>query len=197
MVILSACDTHAADRNHATVANGFLAMGSRSVLGSVFPLHASHAALFAARLLYRVSDYIPAFISSRQRSLTWLEVVSGMLRRQTTTDIVRHLENIDLIKEKDFRRLFDTMHWIVETEQNDPFSHIRQQLLTYGVPEHQLDLEIHAAIASSSTISYLHIGRPETILINSLENLNNWEKVTMSEDQEHNNTYVNDEPPLA
>jgi|GEM_PF-6024360 len=36
VVLLSACDTHAADRNHATVANGFLLLGTRSVIGSIF-----------------------------------------------------------------------------------------------------------------------------------------------------------------
>jgi hypothetical protein len=40
IVILSACDTHAADRNHATTANGFMHLGARTVLSSVFPLDA-------------------------------------------------------------------------------------------------------------------------------------------------------------
>src|SRR3546814_10624722 len=101
IVILSACDTHAADRNHATAANGFLALGSRSVLASVFPLHASQAAIFTARLIYRVSDYIPAAIKLFERSLTWLEVVSGMLRRPVTTDLLRNLGAVGLIAESD------------------------------------------------------------------------------------------------
>jgi hypothetical protein len=54
IVLLSACDTHAADRNHATVGNGFLALGARAVLASVFPLFAPTAATFIARLLYRI-----------------------------------------------------------------------------------------------------------------------------------------------
>jgi len=37
IVILSACDTHAADRNHATTANGFMHLGARTVLASVLP----------------------------------------------------------------------------------------------------------------------------------------------------------------
>ena len=38
IVVLSACDTHAADRNHATAGNGFLSLGSRAVLSTVFPI---------------------------------------------------------------------------------------------------------------------------------------------------------------
>lgn len=177
IVILSACDTHAADRNHATVANGFLALGSRSVLASVFPLHASHAAIFSARLLFRVSDYIPAAIKLFKRSLTWMEVVSGMLRRQVTTDILRHFEGARLIREGDSRDMHYQMCGLVDSGLDDPFSHLRQALLTYGIPEDRLDRETRKAIAASSTISYLHLGRPETILINTTANLTELSKV--------------------
>lgn len=91
IVVLSVCDTHAAARNHATVANGFLAIGSRAVLSSVFPLEARQAAIFAARLVFRVSDFIPAAIRQFDRALTWTEVVSGMLRMQLLTDFLRLL----------------------------------------------------------------------------------------------------------
>jgi hypothetical protein len=174
IVILSACDTHAADRNHATVANGFLALGCRAVLGSVFPLHASHAAVFTARLLYRVSDYIPAAIRMFGRSLTWLEVVSGMLRRQVTTDILRHLSGQGLIADEDVLNMSPEMHGLTDLNIGDPFSQIHQMLLDYGIPENRLDREIYTAVASSSTISYLHLGRPETIIINSEDNLKKW-----------------------
>lgn len=169
IVILSACDTHAADRNHATVASGFLALGSRSVMGSVFPLHASYAAMFAARLLYRVSDYIPAAIGLFKRSLTWSEVVSGMLRRQATTDIIRHLESVGLLSHTP--DLHHQLHGIVDTATDDPFAQLHLALLDHGIPEDRLKQEIHIAIASSSTISYLHLGRPETIYINTPETL--------------------------
>uniref|UniRef100_UPI0037BFF089 CHAT domain-containing protein n=1 Tax=Devosia sp. TaxID=1871048 RepID=UPI0037BFF089 len=63
IIILSACDTHAADRNHATTANGFISLGARSVLGSVFPIDARSAAIFTARFLYRVADYLEPAIA--------------------------------------------------------------------------------------------------------------------------------------
>jgi hypothetical protein len=169
IVVLSACDTHAADRNHATVANGFLAMGCRSVLGSVFPLHASYAAMFAARLIYRVSHYVPAAIGLYKRSLTWLEIVSGMLRRQATTDIVRHLEMTGQLNQS--LDLHNELHGIVDLNLDDPFHHLRIALLEKGIPEDRLDHEIHIAISSSSTISYLHLGRPETVYVNTPANL--------------------------
>lgn len=174
IVILSACDTHAADRNHATVANGLLALGCRSVLGSVFPLHASHAAIFTARLLYRVSEYVPAAIGMFKRSLTWLEVVSGMLRRQSITDILHHLENKGLIKKEDSMSLNLKLVSMGDLRDSEAYAEVRQALLDYGIPQIKLDREIHVAIASSSTISYLHLGRPESIIINSQKNLDHW-----------------------
>lgn len=175
IVILSACDTHAADRNHATVANGFLSLGARSVLGSVFPLHASHAAMFAARLLYRVSDYIPAAVGMFKRSITWLEVVSGMLRRQLITDILRHLIHVKLLSQADFVALNYELSEIIEFHDEDPFLLAADKLIHLGVNEERLRKEMHIAIANSSMISYLHVGRPETIIINSKENLENIE----------------------
>ena len=177
IVVLSACDTHAADRNHATVANGFLALGCRSVLSSVFPLHASHAAIFAARLLYRVSSYIPAAIGMFRRSLTWLEVVSGMLRRQLVTDILYHLEIQGLIAKEDSRGLHFDLCAKSDFQGGDAFADIRQALLDYGISETELDRETYVASAGSSTISYLHVGRPETIIINSQENISAYSNI--------------------
>jgi|GEM_PF-6221819 len=39
------------------------------------------------------------------------------------------------------------------------------------LPDDDLKREIHSAFANSSTISYLHLGRPESIIINSEENV--------------------------
>ena len=180
IVLLSACDTHAADRNHATVANGFLMLGARSVIGSVFPLHATHAAIFAARLLYRVSEFIPSAVKMFGRSITWLEVVSGMLRRQALTDILYHLEEKALLPGGWSIEATTDLHMLADVSSPDPFANVQAEMAKWDVPKDDLEREIHSALASSSTISYLHLGRPETILINSVENL---EKFFAEEDE--------------
>ncbi|WP_366142232.1 CHAT domain-containing protein [uncultured Tateyamaria sp.] len=90
-MLLSACDTHAADRNHATVANGFLSLGVRTVVASVFPLDARDAAAFTGRLLHRIANFIPLTHSILERSVTWMEMLSGLLRMQFLTDYLRLL----------------------------------------------------------------------------------------------------------
>lgn len=171
VVLLSACDTHAADRNHATVANGFLMLGTRSVIGSVFPLHAKHAAIFAARLLYRVSEFIPAAVGMFGRSITWLEVVSGMLRRQALTDILHHFEDKKLLPGDWSIASTTELQMLVDVSNPDPFANVQAEMAKWGLPNDDLKREIHSALANSSTISYLHLGRPETIIINSEENV--------------------------
>ena len=170
IVILSACDTHAADRNHATVANGFLSLGALSVLGTVFPLHASHAAVFAARLIYRISDYIPAAIKMYGRSLTWLEVVAGMLRRQAATDILRYFEdkNISKIDLQNHTKLVQT----ADLGGAGGLYEFRKKLREIsGLGKFQFNSHITKALVGSSTINYLHLGRPERIIINTEENV--------------------------
>lgn len=169
IVILSACDTHAADRNHATVANGFIALGARTVLASVFPLLAPTAATFAARLLYRVADFLDPAIKLFDRALTWHEVVSGMLRMQLMTDFLRRLEDIKLITSEGYMDIHKTGNLAINSNAADPFAVVIDSLENAGVDRATALKELEFVIANSSAISYLQIGRPETIIIDDAE----------------------------
>ncbi|MBR0927602.1 CHAT domain-containing protein [Bradyrhizobium diazoefficiens] len=165
IVLLSACDTHAADRNHATVGNGFLALGARAVLASVFPLFAPTAAAFIARLLYRISAFVEVAINIRQRSVTWVEIVSGMIRMQLLSDLNRALEDGKRISSEIYVDIGSRGNAAINGEHEDPFAAILQMYEESGVPRADLDRVFELTIANSSAISYLHLGRPETILI--------------------------------
>lgn len=165
IVILSACDTHAADRNHATVANGFVAIGARAVLASVFPLHAGDAAAFSARLIYRLADFIGPAIGLFDRALTWLEVVSGMIRMQLLTDFLRLLEARKKITRETYMRIHEDGNTAINGGAPDPFAIVVDALVETDLERADVLKELEFAVANSSTISYLHVGRPETILI--------------------------------
>jgi hypothetical protein len=165
IVILSACDTHAADRNHATVANGFVAIGARAVLASVFPLHAMDAATFAARLIYRLADFIGPAIGLFDRPLTWLEIVSGMIRMQLLTDFLRLLEARKKITRETYMRVHKDGNMAINNGAPDPFAVVVDALVETGLDRADVLKELEFTVANSSTISYLHVGRPETILI--------------------------------
>jgi hypothetical protein len=167
IIVLSACDTHAASRNHATTVNGFLSLGARAVLGSVFPLEAIAAAVFAARLLYRVSTFVPAAVGVRDRALTWTEVVSGMLRMQLLTDFLRQLERKNLIDHATYIEVHEYGNFAINSEALDPFGEVIAMLEAKGRLAAGVRRELDTAVACSSVISYLNVGRPETILLDT------------------------------
>lgn len=165
IVVLSACDTHAADRNHATTANGFMQLGARTVLSSVFPLHAVPASIFAARLIFRVSEFLSAFIETFERSLTWTEVVSGMMRMQLLTDFLRNLRRQNKIDDGQYLEVHSAGNAAINGLSNDPFGAVLNDLERLGLERKVLQYDLEVAVANSSVISYLQIGRPETIII--------------------------------
>lgn len=167
IVILSACDTHAADRNHATTANGFLSLGAQSVLASVFPLHAIDAAAFIGRLLHRVANFIPSAHDVYGRSLSWLEIVSGMIRMQLLRDYLASMKKRGLIDEQQYKDVHLRGNFSINGMVKWPFEEVITALTELGITEKQARRELRCAVANSSTISYLHLGRPETILVHS------------------------------
>lgn len=166
IIILSACDTHAADRNHATTANGFLSLGARTVLSSVFPLEARHAAIFTARFLYRLANFVGPAIRLFEHSLRWSDVVAGMLRMQLLTDFLRNLEQKKLLTDEAlYREVHLEGNLAINGGDLEPFEIVINLLKEKGIDESKLRSGLEEAVANSAVISYLQIGRPETIVI--------------------------------
>lgn len=174
IVVLSACDTHAADRNHASTANGFLSIGARTVLGTVFPIDARDAATFIARLLYRVAEFIPSAQRQFNRSLTWLEIMSGMIRMQLLTDFCRRLLQNGSIDEDSYKKVHMAGNIAINSREEWPFDRVIECALEQGLRENVAKKELLRAAANSTTISYLQLGRPETIIVHSDEH---WKEV--------------------
>jgi hypothetical protein len=171
IVVLSACDTHAADRNHATTANGFMHLGARTVLSSVFPLEATGAAVFAARLVYRVAAFLGPAIDLFGEALTWTEVVSGMLRMQLLTDFLRQLRDKKKIDAATYEAVHVRGNTAINGRDPDPFGVVMSRLEEAGLTRKNLELELELAVANSSVISYLQVGQPETILIDNADRI--------------------------
>ncbi len=169
MILLSACDTQAADRNHATTATGFLTLGSTAVLGSFFPLLATEAAIFAARLMHRVAEFIPGYIQAFKRSITWSEVVGGMLRMTLLRDYLIRLRQVNLIDEAAYEDIHRRGNILISSLSDSPFEQVINAVIAEGVSEGQARKEFKIAVAISSAINYVHMGRPETIIFSTPE----------------------------
>ena len=167
IVVLSACDTHAADRNHATTANGFLSIGARTVLGSVFPIDARDAAVFVARLLFRIAEFVPGAQRLFHRSLTWLEIMSGMIRMQLLTDFCRRLVIKGMVDKNGYMEIHRAGNVSINSFQKWPFDTVIESVCEQGVRENVAKKELLAATANSTAIGYLQLGRPETIIVHS------------------------------
>ncbi len=171
IVLLSACDTHAADRNHATTAMGFLSLGAVTVLGSFFPLAALDASVFAARLVFRVGEFIPAAIKAYDRSITWSEVVGGMIRMTLVHDYLWRLHLKGLISEETYEELHMYGSGLINSFTARPFDKLIDAVAARGFPEPQARAEFKLAVATSSAISYVQLGRPEVILFDTPERI--------------------------
>jgi hypothetical protein len=178
IILLSACDTHAADRNHATTGNGFLALGARSVLASVFPLDARQAAIFIARLLLRIAQYVPVAPSVLQRPVRWNEVIYGMLQMQIMTDFLLLLQRSGYIDDETLSkaqyRANNAINGGDGPPEPDPFQFMVDYLASLGVELERVSESLQIAVANSNAISYVQLGRPESILIHDEEFLAAW-----------------------
>lgn len=174
VVILSACDTQATDRSHATTANGFLAAGARAVLGTLLPLRASAAAVFVARLLFRLSDFLPAAIAVRGEAIKWDEVVTGMLRMQLLTDCLRPYLVEGRINYDSYEHIHSYGNMAINLRRPDWFNYVAgltaEQL---SVSLDQTHNDFQARIPMSDAICYVHMGNPETILVDDSSTMDN------------------------
>jgi hypothetical protein len=165
IAVLSACDTHALDRSHATPANGFIHCGSRAVLATLLPIDAPSAAVFVSRLALRARNYTAAFAATGRYS-SWTQVVSGMLRMQFATDLLRHLLTRKHILPGVFPALSYTANALINPHRPSWFEDLCAAICEVsGVKPENLAASVRTTLASSDVIRYIHIGAPESLLI--------------------------------
>lgn len=170
IVILSACDTQSADaRSHATVGNGFLALGAKTVVATLLPVGGQAAALFAARFLLRLKDYLPAALRSGWRVLNWTEVVSGMLRMTLISEVLDEIVGTPLTKARNQQEVHDLQVranlWI-NSREIDWYDQILSDLAELvGRDEAAIRHRAAGVIARSEAVRYIQLGNPEMIRI--------------------------------
>lgn len=105
IVLLSACDTLPIDGGHGSVANGMLALGAVTVLGTVLPVDSRKSAIFIGRLLHRIAEFLPIVVS-RSSYMPWRSFMSGMLRMTFCSELIISLiEDAKIISISDYPRI--------------------------------------------------------------------------------------------
>lgn len=167
IVILSACDTHAADRHWPSVSNAFLHLGARTVLATLLPVGVMDGAVFIARLIFRLAGFLPIAATANGRITRWSEVVGGMLRMQLVTDLLRPLLSAKCISQDRYDALHTRASFHAHYSGAGAVKFLEEELSKLvDFPKH-----LRSTVASSDTIRYAQMGSPETILIGSVEDL--------------------------
>lgn len=173
IVILSACDTQAIGRSPFSTSNAFLALGARTVLATMMPIGGMAGAMFIARMILRIAQYLPLIPSVYGRVARWSEIIGGMLRMQFLSDAIAPLGK---------KRSFMSMEQWLEIGPRAQDAAMRggtgwipwlgEELEKQGIAdEPALRERIQRAIPLSDTIRYAQMGNPETILIGSLRDM--------------------------
>jgi len=170
IVILSACDTQSADaRSHATVGNGFLALGAKTVVATLLPVGGREAALFAARFLLRLKDFLPAALSLGWRVLSWTEVVSGMLRMTLVSEILDEVVGTPMTEARNREDVHDLQvraNFWINSREIDWYDRFLSELAELvGRDEAPIRHRAAGVIARSEAVRYIQLGNPEIIRI--------------------------------
>lgn len=88
IVLLSACDTYPIDGSHGSAAVGMLALGARTVLGTMLPIHSVRSCSLLSRLIYRLAAFLPIAMKMYPNGVNWRFMMSGMLRMVYASEVI-------------------------------------------------------------------------------------------------------------
>lgn len=167
IVVLSACDTQGMDApSHVTVGNGFMVAGARTVLATLVPVGGVEAAVFVSRLLLRLAMFVPAFLQTRGRAVSWAEICSGMLRMVLAQEIVDAIVAPSLDPTSAGSRLKSLANMEINMGRADWHEALLRRLASeVGAEQKVVDRKAFAAMASGQAVRYVQLGHPETIIV--------------------------------
>lgn len=173
IVMLSACDTHAAGRSTRTVANAMLRLGARSVLATNLPVRFSDAAMMAGDLVRTIDAYLPLMPRNLGRVVRWSEFVGGLLRAHFIMGVVFRLAAMGVMSksgEEDFlTQVLMSARFRTGTQALDQ---LEAELVERGLIDVAGLTDIVSRVVSTSdSIRYVQLGNPETILIGTIGDL--------------------------
>jgi len=166
IVILAACSTHPVEGSHASVANGFIESGVRSVVGTLAPVDSSHAAVFVMRLLERIAVYLPLVL--KRRTYTWREIMTGLFRMSYVRDVMEGLrDRLSLITQEQYESIHIEVNMLINTYEDKLWFEKFRALVAEAVG---LDSDGIVKLWGEhfqfvESMLYVQLGRPENIVI--------------------------------
>jgi len=169
IVLLSACDTLPLDGGHGSSANGMLAMGAVTVLGTVLPVDSARSAIFIGRLLHRIQEFLPIVVK-RSSYMPWRSFMSGMLRMTYCTELIISLiEDAKIISFADYSRIQMKANLAINSLDPNWYDQFVSEISICSGLEKRIVLEACQFWgALVDTLKYIQLGRPEKIKLRSM-----------------------------
>ena len=167
IVVLSACDTQPSDRSHASIANGFLKCGAKSVLSTVLPIRANHASLFLVRLFLRATRY-GGMMAERGSPVPWTNIVGGAIRMHLAFDVVTTLMERGLLSWTQAEEIQFAANVDINYPRVDWFERLAakcQEHCKFDSGKWQETFD--GILVGSDVIRYVNLGNPELIILSA------------------------------
>lgn len=167
IVMFSACDTQPIDGSHSSVANAVFNLGARAVLATLLPIYGTKAAIFNARLLLRLRQFVPAVLKS-QPMLTWRDVVSGMLRMTYAYEVLRHLADFSHVQlsEEQIKKLQLEANMQINSKNANWYEAFVDDIATEtNLPDVEIRQNIAQWAGLTDALKYVQMGSPEKIVL--------------------------------
>ena len=167
IVMLSACDTQGIDSSsHATVGNGFLALGARTVLATLLPVDGYSSGSLIARFIHRLAEFLPSAIGLAKRALNWTEIVAGMLRMLFASELLDKLVSPPAPLNTPRGKLQIEANIEINSGDPDWYDKLLGRIAAFRhEPLVNVIEQAEDFIARSEAIRYIQLGSPESILV--------------------------------
>ncbi|MBW3598313.1 MAG: hypothetical protein KY475_13705 [Planctomycetes bacterium] len=168
IAFLCACDTHAYDRSHVTPGSGLLACGARAVISTVLPVHSKQAAMFAARLLFRIYEYLPLVTNELRQFVRWDNVFSMLQRMMYVIEllgVIRTGNPNEPWRQEVMTRATPLIH----TRYDWYEAVLEDSAQSTGLSVDAITRMTSERLSYPESFKFLHLGNPESIVIRPTE----------------------------
>ncbi len=166
IVIFSACETQPLDGSHGSSGTAALSLGARTVLATTLPIDGRRAGHFIARLVLRLSEFLP--LVAKFRCYTWRSFVSGLLRMTHVTETMSALQTH---AGTDYARMDKSAIQLeanTDINQGDPNwyrNFVRNTARAANRSTQSVKADIAKWAAMTDSLKYIQLGSPETIVL--------------------------------
>lgn len=166
IIFACACDTHAVNRNHVSVGNGFLFCDVRAVIASLLPLESEPAARFLVSLLSQLYEWLRSRSAELPLAKRWDAIFSQAIRIEFIKELVTSIAKRLGVEVSSYQSCLAKCVEIIEHQDDGWFEQSLTAISKHtGLTESQLELIRLEVLPFPEVLKYVHLGNPETLVL--------------------------------